>query len=293
MNPLSKIIVATDFSARANRAVRRAAKLAHDHKAALHLLFVVERQPLEALRNLISVVSGETEDKLHASIESKMRELAEVLHTHFGVSAESRVVVGAVYAEIVAQVANEDADLLVIGAHGEHYVEDMFIGSSASKIIRTVTAPVLIVRNEEVERYSQVLVAVDFSPMAMCAMRLARSLGHEAKIHPMHAVEIPFEGRLQSAGVSAESIQKYRSRVVFEARRHMDQFLEQLAELETESPVVAYGRVPVVLTEQCALLNPDLIVVGRHGEAGEIGLLLGSITKHAVYEASCDVLVVS
>lgn len=165
MNVLSTIVVATDFSAHANRAVKRAARLAHEHEAALHLLFVLERHPLEILRNLIALGSDATEDMLLASVNSRMRELAELLHSRYGVPAQFRVAEGTSYVEIVAEVANEGADLLVIGAHGEHYLQDM-------------------------------------------------------------------------------------------------------------------------------CFYPDLVVVGRRGEAAEVEVLLGSVTKHIVYEAGCDVLVV-
>jgi len=36
-----------------------------------------------------------------------------------------------------------------------------------------------------------------------------------------------------------------------------------------------------------------LIVIGKHGEAEKDVALLGSVTKHVIYEAGCDVLVVA
>lgn len=292
MNVLSTIVVATDFSARANRAVKRAARLAHEHEAALHLLFVLERHPLEILRNLIALGSDATEDMLLASVNSRMRELAESLHSRYGVPAQFRVAEGTSYVEIVAAVANEGADLLVIGAHGEHYLQDMLIGTTASKVIRTVTAPVLIVRNEEIEPYANALVAVDFSFRSSRAMQLARKLAPATTIRAVHAVEVPFETRLQAAGLSEDVIQKYRSQVLLEGRQWMGEFLARFAELGAVHPTVEYGHTAVVMAEQRQRFYPDLVVVGRRGEAAEVEVLLGSVTKHIVYEAGCDVLVV-
>lgn len=292
MSRLSTIVVATDFSARANRAVKRAARLALEHNAALHLLFVLERQPLDTLRYLIALRSDDTEDRLLASVKSRMSELAELLHSRYGVPAQFRVAEGTSYAEIVAAVDNEGADLLVIGAHGEHYLHDMLFGTTASKVIRTVTAPVLIVRNEEADPYANVLAAVDFSFRSARAMRLARELAPETTICALHAVEVPFEARLRAAGLSDDVIQQYRSQVLLEGRERMAEFLARLADLGAVRPMLEYGHAPVVMAEQRQRFYPDLVVAGRRGEAAEVEVLLGSVTKHIVYEAGCDVLVV-
>ena len=39
-------------------------------------------------------------------------------------------------------------------------------------------------------------------------------------------------------------------------------------------------------------LEPDLIVMGKHGQSGWEDMLLGSVTKHVILDATCDVLVV-
>ncbi|NTV95478.1 MAG: universal stress protein, partial [Thiobacillus sp.] len=44
--------------------------------------------------------------------------------------------------------------------------------------------------------------------------------------------------------------------------------------------------------EQEELQAPDLIVVGKHGRHAGEELLLGSVTKHVLAEARCDVLVI-
>ena len=72
----------------------------------------------------------------------------------------------------------------------------------------------------------------------------------------------------------------------------MGEFLARLAELGAVHPMVEYGHAPVVMAEQRQRFYPDLVVVGRRGEAAEVEVLLGSVTKHIVYEAGCDVLVV-
>jgi len=48
------------------------------------------------------------------------------------------------------------------------------------------------------------------------------------------------------------------------------------------------AAIPDLLRETAA----DLVVAGKHGQSEVIDLLLGSMTKHLLREAACDVLVV-
>ena len=58
------------------------------------------------------------------------------------------------------------------------------------------------------------------------------------------------------------------------------------------SPIVEFGYAPTVIREKADALESDLIVMGKHGQSGWEDLLLGSVTKHVILDASCDVLVV-
>jgi len=58
MAQIGRILVATDFSSAARAAVKRAARLAHDLRAELHLAHIVEGQLLDRLRELVDQILG-------------------------------------------------------------------------------------------------------------------------------------------------------------------------------------------------------------------------------------------
>ena len=58
------------------------------------------------------------------------------------------------------------------------------------------------------------------------------------------------------------------------------------------SPIVEFGYAPTVIREKADAHEPDLIVMGKHGQAGWEDMPLGSVTKHVILDAGCDVLVV-
>ena len=56
------------------------------------------------------------------------------------------VKLGKPYTEIIEFAKSENVDLIVIGSHGHTGVEHLLFGSTAEKVIRKSTCPVLIVR---------------------------------------------------------------------------------------------------------------------------------------------------
>jgi len=58
------------------------------------------------------------------------------------------------------------------------------------------------------------------------------------------------------------------------------------------SPIVELGYAPTVIREKADALDPDLIVMCKLDQSGWEDMLLGSVTKHVILDATCDVLVV-
>ncbi|MEW5890329.1 MAG: universal stress protein [Pseudomonadota bacterium] len=149
MGPIHRIVAASDFSTRADLAPRRAAALSHP----------------------------------------KLAQLAHILGIHYGLKVGHHVSVGSAHVEIVAYAIRRNADLIVLGAHGENFVRDLFLGATASKVVRKAACPVLIVRTAAAEPYRKILVGVDASPAAEDALHFALRLAPDAELCAMHVVE--------------------------------------------------------------------------------------------------------
>lgn len=290
MVELKHILVATDFSPRANRAVKRAAALARQHHATLSLLHVVSRNPLEALARLYGPEAPKFEKRIAASVQVQLQQTADLLRSHFGVEVAHHVAMGRAHIEIGAYAKARGVDLIVVGAHGESFVRDLFLGSTASKVLRLGSGPILVVRTKDLKPYRDVLVGVDFSKPSKRALEAALKLAPDAAVCALNAVEITYEGRLRTAGASEEDIQRYRAQALDEGRRQLDEFLRSCASKSPVTPAVVYGYPPAVIVERAAAMRADLIVVGKHGMTEIEEALLGSVSKHVVYEAGCDVL---
>lgn len=292
MTNLNHLLAATDLSAPARHAAERAALVAKETGAALDLIHVASFAPLDKLRQLVADIPAELEQRMLDTAREEMNELSATFMKHHGVSAGVNVVSGPLLTELSAQAETVRADLVVLGARGASFMRHVLLGSTAERMVSRTTRPILVVKQAAHERYRSVLVPVDFSSASLPALRYARAVAPGAEIILLHAFEVPFEGKLQFAGIDEETIGHYR----IAAREEALQKLRALsAEAALTQPdvrlMVLHGDPSQHIIEQEQEQDCDLIVMGKHGESMLEELLLGSATRHVLTESQCDVLV--
>ena len=128
---LRRLLLATDFSPRAKAAEAAAAMLA-PKAATVDLLHVV--RPEEAARYARWPVMA------RAALDNIAHEVIAA-----GGKAEAHLATGKPSEEIARAAAERDADLIVVGKHGQGWVESMVIGSTAANLCEIARRPVLMV----------------------------------------------------------------------------------------------------------------------------------------------------
>ena len=131
---LKKILVTTDFSEGTNEAMSYSLSLAQEARAEVTLLHVVQHTPeqAESVKPLTEVLA----EHLDSMVPDEARDWCEV---------HSSVEIGTPYQRIIAATEDSDIDLLVMNIHGKGMVERALMGSTAERVIRAVTCPVLAV----------------------------------------------------------------------------------------------------------------------------------------------------
>lgn len=294
MNRPRTILAATDLSAPARHAVERAFRLTALAGSELHILHALELDPVDSLREMLGEDLSAVKTALADDARERVNRLAGDPATHQGVAALPRVALGNALSVVAAEADAMDADLVVLGARGESFLRHAMLGSTAARLLRkSARRPVLVVKQPPHEDYRSVLVAVDFSPVSLQAIRTARLLAPAADLVLLHAFELPYEGKLTFAGVDQQVIRQYVA-TGSEIRRKR---LHDLAAAVGLAPMDYSARVlngdpsqQIIAMEQ--EVDADLIVVGKHGSHISEELLLGSVTKHVLAESQCDVLVI-
>ena len=163
---MKTILVASDLSARSDRAIARAAELARQHNARLIVLHVVDEELPSALAD------RQVEDAKRALAVA----VAALPHAD-ALFSEVRVVIGEHYLTILAETEASDVDLVVVGQHRKDVLLDLFRGSTGERIVRFGNRPVLIVKSAVTHSYVRTLAAVDFSDPCKRAID-CRTLSH-------------------------------------------------------------------------------------------------------------------
>jgi nucleotide-binding universal stress UspA family protein len=133
------ILVPTDGSDPANRAVEHALEIAEQFGATVHALYVVDtdRYGEPALSSAEIVLQ-----ELEGDGRELVADIVDRADAH-GVAAETRVCHGAPHEEIVTYADEIDADLVILGYQGHSHRMEGHMGSVADRVAHAAGRPVL------------------------------------------------------------------------------------------------------------------------------------------------------
>lgn len=289
---LSKIIAATDFSAPAEHATIRAARIAQQQGVRLQLLHSLEEG--DWLQRLMDSSHG-------AFSREHWRRSAQL-----AMAQACGRVQGAVQVPVDQEVADEPLgvaldrleegaarSLVVIGAHGGQGTREALLGSTADRLLRSGRRPVLLVRNAPAQGYERVALATDFSTASRDAAALGLALTPGAGHFLFHANQLPPDRDLAFASRSAETLALFRGEAsarVAQALAGLADGLGPAAAAITRAP--REGPAARALAAFVREAQLDLVVIGTRPRARWEANLLGSTALFAVTSLPCDVLLV-
>lgn len=288
---MKHILTATDLSSPARQAADRAAGLAHAAGARLQLVHALDPSAAAQLRQLLGVDIA-LEATLVEHTRAELKALAAELAAAHDVGVEPTLMQGAVVDEISREVERTPADLVVIGARGTDFMRRLVFGSTAERLLRKTTRPMLVVKQRAHEPYQRVLVALDFSAWSKPLIELAQRVAPRAHLVLLSAYDVPYQGRMRLAGATEQKIALFRERARESAEKQLHA-LAALAGLASSdwTPCLANADPSLAIGEHEVEQACDLVVVGKHGRSVMEDLLVGSVTSHVLAESVGDVLV--
>ena len=152
------IMVGTDFSNDADRALDEAVSLAQRFGARLTVAHVHASITFDSLLRLPPAelhvdrsLDPETPTRQASDVDARLARLAEF--STDGVSATPALIHGSNIASTLCAYAEaHDVDLIVLASHGRTGLERMLIGSVAERVVRHAPCPVLVTRASETAR---------------------------------------------------------------------------------------------------------------------------------------------
>lgn len=297
----TKILLATDGSAEAERAARTSATISERLDSELHLVYVApmpdpyawpERTVLDP--DLTGEIRELAEREGREALEAEMEKLEGI-----GVEiAGSHVRVGNPDAEIVQLAEKLDAGLVVVGSRGLGPIRRTVMGSVSGSVVSHAHCPVMVVRGEIRESeptVGPIVAAVDGSEEAKLATWAAAelSVGTGSEIHLVLVLPTPtrmYGHHFYSADMEIQLLERARA----EAREFLDAQAERVRSGggRVAQTYLATGRPEEEIVELAEEIDAGMIVMGSRGLGGVRRALMGSVSGSVVRHAHCPVLVI-
>ena len=275
-----RLLIASDLSARADRALERAISLAVEKCWDLTVVHIVD-EDLPA--TLADRQKYEAEGVLRTQIASNPAAAK--------LDIDVLVTFGRDYSSILNIAEQTDARAVVLGTHRREGLAGMFRGTTAERVIRAGNLPCLVVKQRVQGPYRRALIGIDFSVYSHRAIQFAAEMLPDCKLILIHAYDVPYRGFLYGG---TQELSKQQERQFLKLVD--DEFAAFLAPLDTRlqrlDRVIQEGSPVQVLHEKIKSMHSDLIVVGTHGRTGVAHTFLGSVAEALLKDAPCDVLAV-
>ncbi|ANW02210.1 universal stress protein [Bradyrhizobium icense] len=281
---MKRILVATDFSTRSDRALRRATLLARQVSAEIVLVHVVDDDQPPRLVKAEERAAGELLNDLAAT-------LREVDRVH----CETRVVLGEPFQAIAEAAERADADVVVMGPHRRQALRDVFIGTTIERTIGRSRRPVIMANAVPAGTYIRVLVATDFSDRSAIAAKEARKLGllDHIEVLVLHAFDAPARSMTTHSLMTMDQLKDYIADEEERAAGELSKFLQEVDLWPNQRFVQLIELSAPETIRDCAHKHKvDLVVIGTHGRTGPAKFFLGSVAEEVLRNSEADVLVV-
>lgn len=275
-------LIATDFSTRSDRALRRGTLLARQASAELVLVHVVDDDQPRQLAELQEQAAAALLDAFSQTLRDD------------GISCESRVIFGDPFEGIVRAAKDEDAGLVVIGPHRRQILRDRFLGTTAERTIRLSRTPVIMANGVPAGPYRSIVIATDLSECSFAAAEAAKNLGllDRGGIIVLHVLDTWEGGPVVRASISMEEAERRLEEDAERASRELQHLMQRLA-IEGSCQVVKLGEesIAMAIDNFAKAAQADLIVIGTHGRTGLEKWMLGSVAESVLRISDVDVLV--
>jgi nucleotide-binding universal stress UspA family protein len=285
---LETILVAYDFSAHSEAALRTAVSLARTSNGKIHLLHSCGT-PIAGMMPYDTAIPVDVYDSIRDAAVERLDAVRRDAAAQ-GIDVTADVTTIFPVEAVLEAVEKHGADLVVAGTRGLTGLKHAILGSTAERIVRLAPCPVLTVHGGDGALPRRVILATDFSDEGAYAMRqgaeLAKQLG--AEVHLVHAFDVPLEPVTRYGVVIPTDIVPLARDV---ARKRLDAAAGELCSLgvKVESHMTEVPAATAI-AEIAKNVSADLIVMGTHGFTGLRHLLLGSVAERTLRLAPCAVL---
>lgn len=270
---ISKIIVPTDFSEPAKKALEYAIAFASKTEASLHILHVNQvamvdaTMPAETYQVFVNEIAQATEDAF--------KEIEETLLVQTKLNYKFKSVYGFIAEEICDYAVNEKADLIIMGTTGASGAAEILVGSNAASTVSKSMIPVLVIPKElSFNDFTRIVYATDYNePEFPALMRL------------IYFAEL-FDCRLDVIHVKSDADRYFNAANNFFKKNKDKISYPNIHYIELEE-----GEVIEKINGYVAENSADLLVMAKHNRSFFDRLFHRSLSKKMAFHTTIPLLI--
>lgn len=284
IHPPAKILLATDLSARSDRALDRAAQLARQWGSQLLIVHALDRafesswtlaEPIPSWRQSLS-----REANIQNQIKRDLREEVDLLTVHVEEGDAAQV--------ILTTASREGCELIIVGTARDELFGRRLLGNTVEQLVRKSPVSVLVVKARPNGPYQHVLVGTDFTEESRYGLEVAAGSFPQSRMTLMHSFEVPYQALLSDTISSQPFAQTERAT--------MAEFVREAA---LPGPIrsrilttIEHGPPGVMLRRYVEEQHADLTVIGAYGKGVLFHLFVGGNAPQIIDSVPSDVLLV-
>ena len=270
---MKKILVPTDFSGQTENALKVAVQLANKNESEIHMLHMIELP----MHQIIATSNFSELPEAVFFMKIAHNKFEEALDKDYldGLDIFENIKFNDASAGVLEACQEDDIDLVVMGSHGASGFKEMFIGSTAEKVVRTAKKPVLVIKNDtDIFNVDNFVFASDFKndnkETYEQAVKLAKSWGSK-----IHLLMVNTAGNFKTTTEAEEAMNEFIKGTDYE-----NHTLNIFNDVSVEKGILNFSKN----------INADLIGISTHGRQGIAHFFNGSISEDLVNHSKRPVI---
>lgn len=210
----------------------------------------------------------------------------ESITSEHELEVETEVVEGEPADTIVAQSKDDDVDYILLLSHGSGGLGKWLLGSTAAKVVKASTKPVIVVRPGEKAAQPQlnkILVCLDGSKLAERGLEVAAELAKDC------GAELMLYRVIDHTPYPVADIQAVLMEASERATEYLNQQAAKFPDLKIEVACEISSIVGGVLKKSA---DYDMVVLTSHGYSGFTRWIMGSVAEALLQRCKTPVMVV-
>lgn len=303
MGSISHILLYSTEEKGSRPTIRKVLELAQIHRAQLTLVDVLEPPPSRLQRFFSSSVHVELRKSEEQRAKKRLDRLAAIARDS-DVEADTEVLFGKPFVELIRAAVRRRCDLTVKKAQGLSGLSERLFGSTALHLVRKSPVPVLVVQPKQRIQFRRILVPLDFRAdhpsedslnASIMDMALSMSEREGGELHFFHAWQ-PYGVSTLTSGrfrMPAERVRDYVRSLEMRQKERFEEFLHgyPLNHVKHRDHFLR-GEAATHIPELAARHRISLIVMGSTYSLGLGGVFVGSTAEQILSQVRCSILTV-